>query len=81
MLFENPPSTGGLMTLSESEILEIQTKLQAIQSAFVPTVNEGVLTTQGLVQRYNDNSANTTKINGDTASMILAYETEQMEGM
>ena len=76
MLFKNPPEVNGLMQLEEKEILSIQTELINIQAEFVPTEDEPILSTHGLVSRFNDLCEDGCQINGDTAEFILSY-TEQ----
>lgn len=66
----NPPHSNGIMQLTEEERLSIKEKLQVIQSEFVPTNNEEVLSIHGLVSIYNIENIDN-EINGDTAQSIL----------
>ena len=70
-----PPTVNGVQELTEAEILEIQTKLQTIETEFIPTEDEPILSLHGLVSRYNQANVGA-EINGDTAQFCLAYTTE-----
>jgi len=79
MEFMNPPYCNGVATLTEEIILGIRTKLKLVVTGFVPTINKQSCDMDYIVSAYN--TANAMKINGDTASMILGYMTdEEMQG-
>lgn len=68
---EQPPSTNGVMTLTETDKAIIKTKLQSIQSAFAPTDETLVCDTFYLVSTYNKQNIGA-EINGDTAEFLLS---------
>jgi hypothetical protein len=65
-----PPNTDGIMLLTQAEIDAIKTKLQTIQSAFVPTDDTPVCSTFYLTATYNQQNPDA-PINGDTCEYIL----------
>lgn len=67
---QQPPFANGVMELTDTEKATIKSKLEAIQAAFEPTDEEPVLSTHGLVSRYNQQNPDF-PINGDTAEFIL----------
>jgi hypothetical protein len=65
------PHVNGIMELTAEESATIKAALEAIQVAFAPTDEEPVLSTHGLVSRYNQANVGA-EINGDTAEYILS---------
>lgn len=76
MTLINPPSTNGIMVLTEAQETTIKAKLIAIRDGFVPTDNQESCTTHYITATYN--AANTLKINGDTADKLLAPVPEEV---
>lgn len=75
MTFKNPPEVNGIMQLNEQQILAIQTELQQIEDAFVPTEEQPVCDIQYLTATYNKQNVGN-EINGDTMIYCRAYGLE-----
>lgn len=69
MTFVNPPSTNGVMVLTDEEKVEIKGKLEAISSSFIPSIEQPELSTFYVVATYNKD--NDFKINGDTYEALM----------
>jgi hypothetical protein len=80
MALKQPPFVNGLMTLTDEQALDIQTKLVAIRDAFDPTDDQPVCDTFYLTSTYNRQNP-TFPINGDTCQMLLAEEPTPTEGV
>jgi hypothetical protein len=76
---KQPPFVNGIMTLTDTEITDIQTALQAIQTAFVETDEQPVCDTFYLVSTYNKENTDS-PINGDTAEYVLGLLNPPQEG-
>jgi hypothetical protein len=75
-MLKQPPNVNGIMQLTEEQILAIQAKLQAIQSAFEPTDEQPVCDTFYITATYNRENVGS-ECNGDTVEYILAYVKEE----
>lgn len=74
--FQEVPSVNGVMDFTEEEVLHIRKKLDLIKDSFVPDINTQTLTSQYVVSKYNEESIGN-ELNGDTATFILGYMTEE----
>ena len=74
--FQDAPLVDGVLTLTETQVLSIRNDLRSIQEGFVPNVNMAYCAIHYIVDKYNEKSSSL-KINGDTASYILSYMTEE----
>lgn len=72
-----PPSTNGIMVLTDTEKADIFEKLQAIITAFVPDDFQSVADTFYIVSTYNKENPDA-PINGDTAQAVLAPPLDPM---
>jgi hypothetical protein len=70
------PHTGGVMELTEEEILVIRERLEAIKEAFVPDEYTSYADTFYLVATYNREYPDEV-INGDTCQYVMSYKTEE----
>lgn len=75
MSFQKAPTVNGLMELEEVKILEDRDELRTIRELFEPSIDVGRVNIHYIVSEYNE--ANETRLNGDTASYILEYMTEE----
>jgi hypothetical protein len=64
------PHVNGLMELTEEQVVELKSKLVAIQEAFEPTEGQPVLDLFYIVATYNKENPDAV-INGDTAQAVL----------
>jgi hypothetical protein len=70
---KQPPNVNGVMQLDDAVMLEIKTKLVAIQDAFIETDEQPVCDTFYMTAAYNRDNPDFC-INGDTTEFILASD-------
>lgn len=75
MSLPTAPTVNGVMELEESEILTLREKLNLIRDNFEETVDMEYCTVHYMVSEFNADSE--MQLNGDTASFIMSYMTEE----
>jgi hypothetical protein len=70
MAIKQPPFVNGEMTLTDTQVTDVKTKLQAIQAAFVPTDEQPVCDTFYITATYNKENQDFL-LNGDTVEAVL----------
>jgi hypothetical protein len=71
-----PPFTQGIMTLTHDECVMVKEKCQVIIENFVPDIYNPAPSEHDVVSTYNIECNFEEAINGDTYSVLTAYDTE-----